>query len=89
MTPALQVPGDLRAELDRPAADGLVADIDAALSQQLLDVPEAQVEPKIQPHRVADHVRREAVSFERKRSHEPQPDKGSQAALSGDLLALD
>ena len=37
-----QLGGDLRIEFDRPAAHGLVAAADPALSQQLFDVAEAQ-----------------------------------------------
>ena len=41
---ALQVPGDMEAKLDRPAADGLVADIDPVCGQRLLDVAKAEGE---------------------------------------------
>ena len=46
----LQAPRNLGAELDRPAADRLVADIDPALSQQILDVAKTEREAEIQPH---------------------------------------
>ena len=36
---ALQSLGDLRPELDRPASDLLIADLDPALGQEFLDVP--------------------------------------------------
>ena len=45
----LQVPGDLRAKLDRPAADRLVGDLDPALGEQFFDVSEAQGEPEVEP----------------------------------------
>ena len=45
-----------------PAPDRLVADIDPALRQQLLDVPKTEAEPEVQPHRVADHVCRKSVT---------------------------
>jgi len=66
---AFQVTGDLRAELDRPAADGLVADIDAARRQHLLNVPKAEGEAEVKPHRVPDHVRGKAMTLERERLH--------------------
>jgi hypothetical protein len=49
-----QVGGEERAELDRPAADSFPADVDPAFGEQFLDVPHAQREPEIQPHRLAD-----------------------------------
>ena len=44
--PALQVPGDLRGELDRPTPDGFVADVDAPLNEHLLDVRKLNVKRK-------------------------------------------
>ena len=44
---SLQPPSDLRPELDRPASDGLVADVDPTLGKKLLDVAKAQREAKI------------------------------------------
>ncbi len=41
-TKYLRSTGDLRTESDRPAAHGLVADADPALSQQLFDVKESR-----------------------------------------------
>ena len=35
------------------------------VGQQLLDVSKAEAEAEIQPHRMADHLRREAVALER------------------------
>jgi len=35
---------------------GLVADIDAALEQQILDVPQAEREPHVHHHHQADHL---------------------------------
>jgi len=58
-----QVRRDRRAKFQRPASDRLVADLDPALRQQLLHVPEAQGEAEVQPHRIADHVRREPVTL--------------------------
>ena len=50
------------AELRRPAADGLVADVQAAFGQQIFDVPEAELKTQVEPHRVLDHARRELVT---------------------------
>ena len=55
-SPALQVPGDLRAELDRPAADFLIAHLDP---RWFLDVAETQGEAEVEPHRVADDLGRD------------------------------
>ena len=52
-----------RPELQRPAADGLVGDDDAALEQHLLDQPQAQRKPEVQPDRMGDDLRRKAVAF--------------------------
>ena len=59
--PTPQVGGDQPAELDHPAAHGLATGLDPALSQQLLDVANAEREAEIQPHRIADHIRRESM----------------------------
>ena len=50
------------AELERPAPDCLVTDLDAARGQQLLDVAKAEGEAEIQPHGLADHFSRKSVS---------------------------
>ena len=54
-------------ELRAPLPDGLVADHDAALQHQLLDLTKAQREPVIQPHAVGDDLRRVPVSLVRRR----------------------
>jgi len=64
-----QLGGDLRTEFDRPAAHGLVADADPALSQQVFDVAEAQGEAELEPDGVADHVGWKAVTLEGKSRH--------------------
>src|ERR671931_203375 len=51
-----------RPELATPEADGLIADLDASLGEQLFDVAMAQVEPEVQPDRVADELGREAMA---------------------------
>jgi hypothetical protein len=53
---------------------------DPALSQQLLDVAEAQGEAEIEPHRMADDVGREPVTLKRDRTHSNAcPPNGPQA----------
>ena len=50
------------AECGAPLADGLVADDDATLGEQILNVAEAEVEAKIQPYGMSDDLGREAVA---------------------------
>jgi hypothetical protein len=73
----VRAPRNLRAELDGPAADHLAGHLDAPRGQHLLDVPEAQGEADMEPYRVADDLRREAVALERQGTHEPQLHKDS------------
>ena len=63
------------AERSAPLPDGLVGDRDAALQHHLLDVAEAQREPVIEPHAVADDLRWEAEPSVRRRlgAHQPSP----------------
>ena len=51
-----------RPERQAPLTDRLVGDGDAPLGQQVFDIPEAEREPTIQPHRMADDLRRESVA---------------------------
>src|SRR5258708_6279442 len=48
------------AEVSRPYR--LVADNDAARSEQILNVAKAEVKPKVQPHGVSDDLGREAIA---------------------------
>src|SRR3954469_5133662 len=50
------------AELEAPLPNGLVADRDAASGQQLLDHPQGEREAEVEPHGVADDLRREPVA---------------------------
>ena len=59
--PGPQAPGVVEPEGRAPLPDRLVGDGDSALGQQILDVAEAETEPVVQPHRVTDDVRLEAV----------------------------
>src|SRR4051812_28373143 len=54
--------GEFLAELEAPLTDRLVADLNASEREHLLHHPEAQGKAKVQPDRVADQLRREAVA---------------------------
>ncbi len=88
LTTPTQVRRDQRAKLDNPASNLLAADFDSALGEQFLDIPNAEREAEIQPYRLADHIRREPMAFERDRLHE-YPHFGAQTRQTGDLLQLD
>ena len=61
---------DQGAELDGPAPDRLVADLNPSLRQQLLDVAKAEAETEVQPDGMADDVSRKPVALERNLLHE-------------------
>src|SRR5260221_822267 len=61
-THAPEVPRDNRPEFQHPSPDGLVADRQLALRQQILDIAVAQGEAQVEPNRVPDHIAREAVA---------------------------
>jgi hypothetical protein len=84
-----QVGRDQWAELNHPAPDRLAADLDAALGEQLLDVPDAEREPEVELHRISDHVRREPVALERDPLHQSPAPLRAQEPKAGDKLALD
>jgi hypothetical protein len=50
------------AELLAPGPDGLVGDDHPAFGHQLLDLPQTQREPVVQPHAVANDLHRVAVT---------------------------
>jgi len=60
---------DRRPELEEPPPNRLIGCVNAALGQQVLDIPKGQREPGIEPDRVADDFWREAVALKRYRSH--------------------
>ena len=60
---APEAPSVSRPELQRPSADGLVRDEDAALEQHLLNQPQAQREPEVQPDRMGDDLWWEAMAL--------------------------
>src|SRR5262249_4906421 len=60
---APQPGGELRPELAAPLMHGLMSDSDAALRHELLHVAQAQAEPVVQPHAVADDFRWETMAL--------------------------
>ena len=56
-----QPSGVLVAELVAPLPNGFVRHDDASVGKQILDIPEAQAVSVVQPHGVADDVRRKAM----------------------------
>ena len=58
---ASEVSRDLWSEFDRPTADGFIADFDATLRKQFLDVAKAQRKSEVQPHRLPDDVSGKSV----------------------------
>ena len=58
---SLQPPGVIRAELPARLPNGFVRHDDSPFGQQVLDIPEAQAVSVVQPHGVADDVRRKAM----------------------------
>jgi hypothetical protein len=63
MVPAPQSMRVLGPELVAPAADRLTDDRDPSPSQEVLNVPVAQVEEVVEPDRVLDDLRGESVAF--------------------------
>ena len=63
-------------------------DLDPALGQQFFDVADAQGEPKIEPNRMLDTLRRKAVTHERDRLGQKHLQIGL-TGQTGDLLSSD
>ena len=59
-----QIGSHQRPELQGPAPNGLIADLNAPLGEQLLDIPKAQRKPELEPYCVTADVRRKPVTFE-------------------------
>ena len=55
----------LAIEFEKPSPNDLLRDDDPSLRQHLLDVTERQRESRIEPNRVSDDTRREAMSLGR------------------------
>jgi hypothetical protein len=75
--PPSQCPGELGSEFDRPAPDGLIADLDPTHRHHLLDVAKTDREAEVEPHRMADDIGREAMAIERDWSHKSLSHNGS------------
>jgi hypothetical protein len=58
----VEMPGIPGSELQAPESNGLVRDLDATLEHHLLDVTEAQVEAKVEPHAVGDDLAGKAIA---------------------------
>jgi len=52
-----------RSEFDTPEADGFSTDDNPSFSEQILDISMTQVESEVQPDRVTNDFRWEAVAF--------------------------
>ena len=65
----VQIGSDQRAKLQKPATDGFGGDVQAAFGQHLLNIPKAQGEPGVQPHRVTENVGWEAMTLRGERAH--------------------
>ena len=63
LVPAPKSPRVLRAEIDTPQPDRLVADPNTTLGHNILDVTAAQTKAMIEPDNVLNDLRREPVSF--------------------------
>jgi hypothetical protein len=59
----LQAPGIQTTELGAPEANSLVADSDATLSQNILDVSAAQIKPAVEPYCIGNDVGRESMNL--------------------------
>jgi hypothetical protein len=63
-TATSKIAGDQTPELQKPAPDCLIRNVDATLCQQFLDVAKRQREPGIEPNRMLYDHRRKAMSLE-------------------------
>jgi hypothetical protein len=61
-SPAPEVSRDNQPDFQNPSADGLVADLQPALRQQIFDIAVAQGEAQVEPNRVPDHIGREPMA---------------------------
>ncbi len=60
---APEAPSIFRTELLAPSPDRLIGDNDCAFEQHLLDQPQAQREPEVQPNGMSDDLRREPMAL--------------------------
>ena len=59
-----EVPANRLAKLKKPASDSFVGNVETALREEIFYVSIAQSEPGVEPYRVADDLRWEAVALE-------------------------
>ena len=60
---SLQSSSIYSAEFDTPEADGFATDSDASLSEQVFNIPVAQIESIVEPDGVTDDIWRKSVTF--------------------------
>ena len=60
--PTVQLPRKRRTEPATPQSDGLVGHDDAVVGEKVLDISEAERDPTIEPHGLADELGREAMA---------------------------
>ena len=60
-------------ELDRPAANGLVCDVDRSFGDKPLDVAQAHREAEVEPDCMHNDRLREAMTLEGQRYHAEHP----------------
>src|SRR4051812_42060153 len=70
-SPAPQLAGEERPELEHPAPDRLIGHVQPALGQEDFDVAEAERKPEIEPDRVPDDLGRETMTMERRAAQHP------------------
>ena len=89
--------GEEPAELQSPAADGFIADLDPALGHEAFNVAKARRETEIESHGMSDDVGREPVAGigyglhglrRPARRADVEPQKSRLARQNGDRLAL-
>ena len=68
-----QLFSDERREFDAPLPEGVVADLNAALLEQFLDISVAEREAVVEPDGVLDDAHREAVAIGHGVSHWTHP----------------
>jgi len=82
--PLSDLGGEHRAKPVPPKSDGLMADVDPALGQEILDVAQRQRVPDVHHHDQTDHFRR-AVEISKRVAHGlklPQPEAARKIGLT-------
>jgi hypothetical protein len=60
---SLQSSGVEGAKFDAPQPDGLIADSDASLGEEVFNISVTEIESIVEPNCVADDVRRESMTL--------------------------